>query len=453
MGVICMKKLGRNTLALGVTTLLITSAVSFSAQGADEVVAQSNSSAITASGITGIVDTQECAAVSTGEGAPAEGEGLCGTGLQTQGVGVIDQTASTGLDGDKGTSEAAAAVAPIDIPTLASIDLSTIGADIAPSAVNTGTILDGIVDGLDPLLQPAFELLLNPLLSTIQQAALDPVLDAITGTIDVTARIGAVTSQCTATAGSPATGTSQVAGIDIVVSLPAGNDVVVPIQIGTAPNSALVGPAVQDVVDDIVDGLVATLNQSLADSLGPILTPLAATVSDIQDQLVDPILDQVETQLLARLGPALKPVVDGTVNKQTVGDDGESIEVTALSLDALGVGTNPAVSIDLARTSCGPNALATQADDTDTQADAQADVDVDADADAQADADADAVADADSDAQADAAADADAQADADVTTTLPATGAPNLMPFWLLGLGLVLFGAAVLINERRRLKI
>ncbi|RYJ03271.1 MAG: LPXTG cell wall anchor domain-containing protein, partial [Actinomycetales bacterium] len=41
--------------------------------------------------------------------------------------------------------------------------------------------------------------------------------------------------------------------------------------------------------------------------------------------------------------------------------------------------------------------------------------------------------------------------DADVTTSLPNTGASaNLMPFWLLGLALVAFGGAVLVNERRR---
>lgn len=51
----------------------------------------------------------------------------------------------------------------------------------------------------------------------------------------------------------------------------------------------------------------------------------------------------------------------------------------------------------------------------------------------------------------DTVADADAQADADVTTTLPSTGAPNLLPFWLLGIALLLFGGAVLLNEKRRL--
>ena len=50
-------------------------------------------------------------------------------------------------------------------------------------------------------------------------------------------------------------------------------------------------------------------------------------------------------------------------------------------------------------------------------------------------------------------AEVDSQADADVTTTLPATGSPNLLPFWMLGLGLLLFGATVLLNEKRRLQV
>jgi hypothetical protein len=51
----------------------------------------------------------------------------------------------------------------------------------------------------------------------------------------------------------------------------------------------------------------------------------------------------------------------------------------------------------------------------------------------------------------DTVADSDAQADADVTTSLPSTGAPNLLPFWLLGIALLMFGGAVLLNEKRRL--
>ena len=60
-------------------------------------------------------------------------------------------------------------------------------------------------------------------------------------------------------------------------------------------------------------------------------------------------------------------------------------------------------------------------------------------------------ANADNGDDSDTVADADAQADADVTTALPSTGAPNLLPFWLLGIALLLFGGAVLLNEKRRL--
>ena len=38
-----------------------------------------------------------------------------------------------------------------------------------------------------------------------------------------------------------------------------------------------------------------------------------------------------------------------------------------------------------------------------------------------------------------------------VVDTLPSAVAPNLTPFWLLGLALVLFGSAVLVNEKRRM--
>jgi hypothetical protein len=435
-----MNKLGRNTFALGLSTLLITTAVSFSAQGADEIVAQSNASAVTASGLTQLINTDVCAAESRGEGKPAQGVGNCGTGLETQGVGVISQNASTGLSGRNGTSTADAAVSPIEIPALTTIDLGSIGSDIAPAAVNTGTVLDDILEGLDPVTGALFEAALTPLLDTIQEAALDPVLEALQGQLPVSLRVGALTSECSATADAAATGTSQVAGLDLVVGLPNGDEVVLPFDLGAkGPNTALVGPAVQDLVDGVLAGLQDSLNQSL----GGVLGPLADVVGTVQEQLVTPILDAVETSLLNQLGEALAPVVTGTVNKQVTSADGEAIEVTALSLNVLG---DTAVA-NLARTSCGPNGLATPevvdlpTDQDDTPQGAGANDD-----------DGNTIADNQSDAP-NTIADADAQADADVTTTLPATGAPNLLPFWLLGLGLVLFGAAVLLNERRRLKI
>ena len=152
-----MNKLARNTLALGTATLIVTAGLSFSANGADKIVAQGEASAITATGLTQIVDTTECRVESTG--APTNGTGpVCDIGLRTQGVGVFGQNAFTGLDGDKGTSTALAAVAPINIPTLKTIDLSTIPTDL--STIDTGTVLDPLIGGLGPVLTQTLNTLL-----------------------------------------------------------------------------------------------------------------------------------------------------------------------------------------------------------------------------------------------------------------------------------------------------
>ncbi len=436
-----MKKLGRNTLALGMGTLLITSAVSFSASGADEVVAQANSTAVQDNLVT-ILDSGICEAItSTGEDAvPA---GTCGDGLNLEGIGAYAQNASATVDPDgSGQSTADAAVAPIVIDGLQSVDLEDLPEDL--QAIDTGSILDDVVGALDPLIAAV----LNPVLDALGSALSGP-LDQLGQSLPAYVEVGAVYSECSA---SPegATGTSTVASTDLVVEL-GGQEIRVPITAGTDPNSNLLVGSPQQIVDGILDGLEATLNESL----GGVLGPLGAVVDGVQELLVGPVLDAVEPTLLQSVADGIEPLVSGTVNKQTSEVDGQ-IEVTALNLNLLSAAGEPR-TLDLARSECGPNSTFVDTDaDADAQADADADAqaDADADADAQADADADAnadaIADADADAQADSLADADAAADADVTTALPAAGAPNLLPFWLLGFALVAFGAAVLLNDRRQ---
>ena len=165
------------------------------------------------------------------------------------------------------------------------------------------------------------------------------------------------------------------------------------------------------------------------------------------------LLDGLEQPLLTPLGIALEPLVSGTVNVQTpVSPTTDAIDVTALHLAILRNNV-----LELARVTCGPNNAA--ANDNDTQAANDNDNDNDTQAandndnDTQAANDNDNDSDSDEQSDSDAASDSDSQADADVTTTLPATGSPNLLPFWMLGLGLLLFGATVLLNEKRRFQI
>lgn len=181
--------------------------------------------------------------------------------------------------------------------------------------------------------------------------------------------------------------------------------------------------------------VLSTVFSGLSDGLATVGDPLSEALSTLTEQLAPLVQLTVNVpQLYADIQEAKGQV--GTTAADTVYSN------SALRLQVLTPGN--VADLLLGNALVGPNAvLDVPADDDGVVA---AD---DQDADTQADA----VADAQSDAQADALADADAAADADVTTTLPSTGAPNLLPFWLLGLGLVLFGAAVLINERRRLKI
>jgi hypothetical protein len=422
-------KLAKNSLAVGVVTLIITAGLSFSANGADKVVAQSEASAITATGLTGIIDSKVCGASSTGPATA--GTGLCGEGLTVSKPAVtsFDQTASTGLDGNKGTSKANAQVAGTGIAALTTIDLSKVPAEL--TGIKTGTVLDPIVGPLTAAINAILALLpgaptLTDLLASVQNAVIAPLTTALQKAIPVSANIGAVTSECTAVPGD-ASGSTTVAGLNIVVDLGAGGTITVPVALSTSKNAALIGSVAPQ---QLVDGLLKGLKDTLTISLNSALAPIAGLLGNVQTSIIDPILAQIGPALLDPVGKALTPILTGTVNKET--KTAGTVEETALSLKVLG----KVATLDLARTKCGPNSTLTTSDDQ--VADQPSD---------QADTD---QTDTDTQADADAAADSDAQADADVTTTLPGTGAPNLTPFWMLGLGLLLFGTTVLINEKRR---
>jgi hypothetical protein len=219
-------------------------------------------------------------------------------------------------------------------------------------------------------------------------------------------------------------------------------DIAVTITVGGTPlPPAQLDPLIQPVTD-ITDDVTGQLTAALA--------PVDSLLADLA-----PDLAQVVKLTGNNQSTSTKPTLStGTVNAGSVGAAavGDYYRTSALRVDVL---TNVA-NIDLAASEAAVVAVqdvddpAADDDDADTPTNNDDnDSDSDGDSDAQSDADADGAAAAGDDA--DTVADADAQADADVTTTLPSTGAPNLLPFWLLGIALLLFGAAVLVNEKRRL--
>jgi hypothetical protein len=304
-----------------------------------------NSSASTGTGIFDLLDTDACTATPA---APA-GTGRCGNGLSLNNqINAFSQNASGPTNG---TSTANASVAPIDITNLGtSLDLTGIIDGL--NAINTGTVLDTVINAVNDLALRAALQALEPAVLVPLDNALQQALAGVTDALPLGIQIGAVESTCTATA-QPlvATGTSHVAGAHIVVHL--GNQVInVPLELGTAPNSNLLITA----PEDLVNGIIAGLEDTFTTSLGGAHSGLNQLLATLQTQVTAQIFSQLEAQLLPALADALKDIVSGTVNKQvpvSPSSTGE-IEVTALELKVLGTNV-----LDLARSHCGPNTRGT----------------------------------------------------------------------------------------------
>jgi hypothetical protein len=210
----------------------------------------------------------------------------------------------------------------------------------------------------------------------------------------------------------------------------------------------------------------------LSQVTGPAVDPLVQVLSQVTTAVTD--LGKPIDTALAQLAPGLNQVLKVTANNQsssksptlntgTVNASSTSGAAKSGSISTAAVGDyyrTSALKIDVLTSSVTLDIAASEAATlaADRPADQQgagpgSDRDDDSNG-PSTDRDSDSVADgaqADNGDDSDTVADSDAQADADVTTTLPSTGAPNLLPFWLLGIALLLFGGAVLLNEKRRL--
>lgn len=305
-----------------------------------------DSSASTGTGsLFNLLDTDACTAT-----APSgTGTGRCGDGLSLNNqIAAFSQNAS---GPSNGTSTADASVAPIDITNLGtSLDLTGILDGVFD--INTGTVLDDVINSLNAgALKTLLTSLENQLVAPIDDA-LQQALAAVTDALPLGLQIGAVESNCTATAEPlSASGTSHVAGLDLLVHL--GNQVIhVPIELGTAPNSNLIVDAPQQ----LVDGLIAGIEDTLTDSLGGSLSLINVALSQAVQPIVDQLLTALKPNLLQGLSDLLEPIISGTVNKQdpvSPSSTGE-IEVTALEVKLLGTNV-----LDLGRSHCGPNARGT----------------------------------------------------------------------------------------------
>lgn len=202
----------------------------------------------------------------------------------------------------------------------------------------------------------------------------------------------------------------------------------VPLDSLNAALQAQILPGLTGVIDQVTANL-----KTITDPLSQGLLTLTDGLSQVLQLIVNvpDVYSSAASKRPAGAFPGL-PGIPG-VSAAKAGDKSKVYSETALRVRVLG---GQAADLLLGNALVGPNSEGSK-----TTPDTNADVNADTVADANADANADAVADAN----------ADANADADVTSALPNTGAPNVLPLLLLALGLVGFGTAVLANERRRL--
>ncbi|MGY2874029.1 hypothetical protein ACVW00_001219 [Marmoricola sp. URHA0025 HA25] len=271
------------------------------------------------------------AKVTNGDGTSAACSGVAGNG-------------GTGSLAEVGDSSCITPGSPVGI-SLANLDLSNV------ITINPASAL-GPLAALNNPLQLILGSITAPLSSALQSAL---------GNLSLGGSLGAIEAHCTANPTS-ATGDANLASttgnsntVPITLSA-AGQDVVIAsLPVNPPPNTHVL-TNLSTVTQAIVDGVNQELHQALVSggNNGP-LAPLAGLTQSLQDTVIKTLADSLK--------PLLQPLEDNvlniTLNKQSKGDNGRSVDVTAIDLQLLPAAAGAlgfsAVSADIAHVTCGPN--------------------------------------------------------------------------------------------------
>lgn len=365
------KRLAAGISALSAAALLsVIAAGGATAAPGDHAEAEARSLDLTIAGNS--VVTQTLTAVNDGEGETKNDAStipnlttvLPGTNLLGAGVAPQDATAN-----DDGTSFACAGLAGEG-----STGVVTTGDPDVPCTIDRGDPLTLGLGSLDlgPEILSSFSGALQPLVSALGPlltpvgGAVDQIVDTLIGGLGSTplGEIGlhlglnGVEAVCAANPDA-AQGTAKLADAGISLSLPAAGEItLVDLPVNPNPNQKVVTD-LNGVVDEVRDALVTQLTNGLDGALAALADPIELVVRTIQDSLLDALLDALDPLLSA----LEEQVLDITLNKQVVGDNGRSIEVTAIEILLLPaaanvLGAEALLTGDIGWVSCGPNARA-----------------------------------------------------------------------------------------------
>ncbi|RNM13620.1 hypothetical protein EFL26_11500 [Nocardioides pocheonensis] len=250
-------------------------------------------------------------------------------------------------DGDGGPGVVTVGNESCDLKGSGAIPLSLGHLALGDVVVNSGALGDALAPLLNQLGGP-----LNQVVTQISAALNGTPL----GQIGLTGNLGVISAVCSANPDA-ATGDATLADSAIRLSLP-GQEPITLVNLPVHPNEN------QKVVGD-TKGATTMITDALSTYLSTIIqkqfagTPLATLPSTVQAQILNQVLD------------GLKPLTDAvaqylaeiTLRETTHGDNGRSIDVTALHAEVLPALKQQAgfdlVEGRIGRVTCGPNTRAT----------------------------------------------------------------------------------------------
>ncbi len=238
-----------------------------------------------------------------------------------------------------------------------------------PLTLELGSLDLGVLPGPSGALSTALEPLLGALGPVLDQVV-DAIVDGVGGTpigeIGLSGSLSVIEGSCFADPDAAVGDTRLVDtsggtnATPISVTLPGVAEPIVLLNLpaNPPPNTEVV-VELDQVTQTLIDALEVQLNTMVQEALVPLAGPLVGVLQQVQDQAVVVLVDALQPLLQ----PLQENILNITLNQQTFGDNGRSIEVTALDIQVLPALAEFAggslVGGQIGNVTCGPNSRVT----------------------------------------------------------------------------------------------
>lgn len=290
------------------------------------------------------------------------GNNLIGAGVAPQQAGANKDGSSYACAGIAGTGGGIVKVGN------SSCDLNGKPLTIDLATLDLGNVILGSDSALGSALQPLQQPLLDPIGKTVNQIVTTlsgNLAKTPLGQIKLGGSLSAIEGSCTA---NPDAVSGDARLVDssggsnatpIAVTLPDGKGGTQTLTLVNLPANPPKNTHVPVDLDKVTQTLITALTVELDTAVGGALKGLGlgAALQQVQDKVVAQLVDNLRDPLLK---PLQDNLLDITLNKQSTGDNGKSIDVTALDLQVLPAAKqftgSSLISGQIGHVTCGPNA-------------------------------------------------------------------------------------------------